>query len=303
MKKKIVVLMSAYNGEEYIHEQIESILAQEGSFEMKLWVRDDGSQDRTVEILQEYEKKQQLILVRGENLKSAKSFLQLLKVCEEGDYYAFADQDDYWFPNKLEKAIEMLGTEEKPQIYFSNAELVDSKLQGLNRVVYRREPAADLYTVMCAPNVLGCTMVYNHEAAKLIRKKAMPKTVSMHDSYLAGVCMAVGGKIIYHEWISMKYRQHDRNVIGIKHNYTAIIRQRLKEIFTEADIGIDQQAGEILKNYAEIIPVENKGFIERVENYKKSILSRLALACSRKPKYITKNMAFTIRMSIFFGNR
>ncbi len=93
----IVVLMSTYNGEKYIREQLDSIFNQEG-IDVKVVVRDDGSKDTTHAILDEYKKTHELVWYTGENLKSARSFMDLIYQAPESDYYAFADQDDYWDP-------------------------------------------------------------------------------------------------------------------------------------------------------------------------------------------------------------
>ena len=97
MKSKVVVLMSTYNGEKYIQEQLESILTQT-YHNIKIYVRDDGSSDQTLEILKKYENENKIILLKGTNKGFIGSFLTLLKECEEADYYAWCDQDDIWLP-------------------------------------------------------------------------------------------------------------------------------------------------------------------------------------------------------------
>ena len=106
--KNVTVLMSTYNGETYLKEQIDSILAQEG-IRVKLLVRDDGSKDSTQQILDDYSKRGLLEWYKGENLKSARSFMNLVDtVSLDADYYAFSDQDDFWEKDKLSRAIDML---------------------------------------------------------------------------------------------------------------------------------------------------------------------------------------------------
>ena len=91
---KVQVLLSTYNGEKYIKEQIESILNQEG-VEVSLLIRDDGSSDRTIEIVKKIsEQNNNIILFKGQNMGPARSFMDLVKKSDEVDYYAFADQDD-----------------------------------------------------------------------------------------------------------------------------------------------------------------------------------------------------------------
>ena len=94
--KTVAVLMSTYNGENYIKEQIESIFNQKGVI-VKLYVRDDGSKDRTLEILKDYN----VNLEKGTNIGYIKSFMWLIKNVPFADYYALADQDDVWDEDKL----------------------------------------------------------------------------------------------------------------------------------------------------------------------------------------------------------
>ena len=69
---------------------------------------------------------------------------------------------------------------------------------------------------MCASNVIGCTMIMNNQLVSFLRNNKAPSVVSMHDSYIARVCLAIGGTIIYNHTPYMSYRQHENNVIGIK---------------------------------------------------------------------------------------
>ena len=91
---KILILMSTYNGEKYLREQIESIRNQTIKEDIEILVRDDGSKDGTLEILEEYAEIGTLQFIRGKNIGSAQSFHELLRIAPKYDYYAFADQDD-----------------------------------------------------------------------------------------------------------------------------------------------------------------------------------------------------------------
>lgn len=93
---KVIVLMSTYNGEKYLKEQIDSILNQV-KVEVFLMIRDDGSSDNTIAILKEYERQNRNIkIIKGKNIGVGNSFMQLLYNSAEAEYYAFADQDDVW---------------------------------------------------------------------------------------------------------------------------------------------------------------------------------------------------------------
>lgn len=300
---KVAVLMSTYNGEKYIKEQIDSILDQTGDFRLDLWVRDDGSQDGTVKILQTYADRGELYWYTGSDLGAAHSFLDLIGHCGEYDYYAFADQDDYWMPGKVQSGINVLKDESGVALYFANAELVDSKLRFLGRFVYKKCPKLDFYTLLCAGGLLGCTMVFNWELVKLIRRECIPENIIMHDYYVSALCSAVGGKIYFDERPQIKYRQHAGNVIGMAHGLKMTIAGRARDIMVRRERGIAEQAEEIKKRYEHDMSKEYFAWADQVSNYRRRFFGRLKLACSVKTKYVNWNMGFTLRMSILLGNR
>ena len=135
---RVAVLMSTYNGEKYLKQQIDSILNQRGDFQLDLLIRDDGSNDNTISILEEYTQTNKIHYYIGNNLGPAYSFLDLLINSHNYDFYAFADQDDYWMPNKISVAISNLSNIKGPALYFANAELVDSNLNSVGRNVYKK---------------------------------------------------------------------------------------------------------------------------------------------------------------------
>ena len=129
--EKVCVLMSTYNGEKYLKEQLDSILNQ-NSIIVDILIRDDGSTDKTLNILDEYNKKYNNIrYYTGENLKSAKSFLDLLFTAGEYDYYSFSDQDDVWDRDKLLVAVSKL--KEGYNLYGCKKKIVNSNLEPLNK--------------------------------------------------------------------------------------------------------------------------------------------------------------------------
>ena len=300
---KIVVLMSTYNGEKYIKEQINSILNQKGDFQLDLWVRDDGSKDKTQKILEEYAKHGKLRWYSGDNLGPAKSFIDLIRRCLGYDYYAFADQDDYWMPYKVSAAIKMIERKKGPQLYFSNAELVDSKMNSLGRNVYKISPKLDFETLTCAGGILGCTTLFNAELARWIQEKEMPNKIVMHDFYIDELCVALGGKITYDMRPFMKYRQHGNNVVGVSSGILGTIKSRIKDIFRKPKVSIAQQANEILRIYRGDISAEKIKWLTKISKYKLNYLNRILLAFSCKTKYMNVNMGLKLRLSIMLGNR
>ena len=228
--------------------------------------------------------------------------MDLIKKCEGYDYYAFADQDDYWLQDKIQKGINKLSRQVGPALYCSNAELVDDKLIGLGRNVYKSYPRTDFETVVCAGGLLGCTMIFNEALAKIVRKKENSSMV-LHDFYLAVLCDALNGKIIYDHEVSMKYRQHGNNVVGVSHGLIGTVKGRIADIMYKEPIGIANQALDILNEYNADISVEKKIWLKTVAEYKNSIINRVKLATSKKTNYINRNMGLKIRLSILLGNR
>ena len=129
-KAKVQVLMSTYNGERFLREQMESLLQQ--TYEnLEILIRDDGSKDGTCEILKEYGERYSNIKVYYEsNVGVIKSFFELLKKSEAA-YIAFCDQDDVWLAEKIERAVEILKNQQAPALYCSNKILTDESLTSL----------------------------------------------------------------------------------------------------------------------------------------------------------------------------
>ncbi|MBR4422455.1 MAG: glycosyltransferase, partial [Erysipelotrichaceae bacterium] len=102
---KLIVLMSTYNGERYLQQQLDSLYAQTLKPD-RIIVRDDGSTDQTMAILEANAREhKELSFSQGNNLGAGRSFWELIKTCEDADYYALCDQDDVWLPEKLERAV------------------------------------------------------------------------------------------------------------------------------------------------------------------------------------------------------
>lgn len=272
----IAVLLSSYNGEKYIREQIDSILdldvVNDKKYHLKLYVRDDGSTDSTLTILEEYKRNGKIEIIPSDsNLGPAKSFLSLLNAIE-ADYYAFSDQDDVWNKNKISRALERLESIDGPAIYYANAELVDKKLHSFNKYVYSVIQTPHIENIMCCCNVLGCTMVLNNNLKRIFDKQSfLESNIGMHDYYLCMLCMACGGNIIYDSDPVMLYRQHDNNVLG--YNVSRTIGNRVASIFKQSSISIAEDAKNLLR-YESDMTDEGKELLRIIENYKNDVICR-----------------------------
>lgn len=217
----VAVIMSTYNGEKYLSEQIDSILAQK-DVHVELFIRDDGSTDNTREIISDYVKKYDNIHAEfGKNMGWIRSFVYALQTAPDFDYYAFSDQDDFWLEEKLITSVKAIMREENengrkiPVICQTNALIVDEKLNVLYETHTERR-SATVYSFALREIGRGCCMVLNAKARELSRHKDEAKLFDgyAHDAALAAMTVAVGGKFIIEHAPLMKYRMHGDNAMG-----------------------------------------------------------------------------------------
>ena len=210
------------------------------------------------------------------------------------DFYAFADQDDVWDADKIEKTIRPLMDVQRPAIYFANARLADGQLAYLGRNVYRRKPQTDFYSLVCNGGILGCTIGMNGSLAKLIQQAPIPQKMIMHDAFAAAVCAMFDGIFFYDEQAHMDYRQHGNNVVGSNWTKWDAFKDR---------ISIADQAASLLTCYPQLSDPEKKAFLQQVAYYRDSPWNALKLSMSRKLHCNTKNKEITTRLAILLRNR
>ena len=210
---KVNVVISTYNGERYIQEQLSSLFGQEYQ-NIDIYVRDDGSGDKTIQILQKYAERGQIVLFKGENVGYCKSFMKLLEMTEEGDYWAFCDQDDIWYPDKVRLAVEWMESQrqDKPLLYYSLSKMIDE--EG-NKLGIEKPPkkALNFYRAMTGTFGVGFSMVIN-KALREEMLKCNPEKVHAHD-WLAGAVALGFGKVHVNHKICAKYRRLDTSVTRI----------------------------------------------------------------------------------------
>lgn len=246
--KTVCVLMSTYNGEKFIEEQIQSIFRQK-DVNVYLTVRDDGSNDRTISILKKYEKEKKLKLYQGEkNLGPACNFMELLYNSGEFDYYAFADQDDVWLEEKLIRAIHKLEKiNDEPGLYCSNQLIYkDNVVEGMR---FESVPKHGIIQAICGNVFSGCTMVFNIQLAKILKKNEYRPSnnvlnIRMHDTWVIAVAEYVG-KVVYDQNSYIKYRIHENNTVGLNNNKIHRLMKIIKYI--EYKNGRSELAKELLK--------------------------------------------------------
>lgn len=278
--KNVLVMMSTYNGEMFLREQLDSVVAQK-DVNISILVRDDGSTDGTQAILNEYKKDGKLIWYTGENKKPAYSFIDLVFMSDTSyDYYAFCDQDDYWLPDKLIAAVEIIDNEssELPMLYYCNPEVVDAKRNHITtRQISKQWQFFDLMLlVYCVP---GCTMVFNRSLHSYLRLHK-PTYVTMHDCWVYYTCVAVGGKVYGDETPYIQYRQHDNNVIGIS---KITLDKKIRMIIGKRTSPRQKMVSEILYNYRDIVQEGRlKEKMILFSNYPNCIFAKLKLLSIKK---------------------
>lgn len=218
MKKKIEVLLSTYNGEMFIKEQLASIASQSVK-DLRLSIRDDGSTDGTRNLIRNFCAENPIYkYVEADNIGVVGSFLSLLQgAALDSDFVAFSDQDDIWHKDKLKAAIEKFSEvrDGYPAMYCCRTRLVDRDLNfiGYGHGVPR---PATLQNALIQNVATGCTIVLNREAIDLLQRH-FPDTdnVLMHDWWVYLVVSAFG-EVFFDDNAYIDYRQHERNVVGVQ---------------------------------------------------------------------------------------
>lgn len=287
--KTVQVLMSSYNGEKYIREQIDSILAQQG-VSVKLLVRDDGSKDGTLSILKDYENKGKLSLIEGNNIGPAKSFFALINKAVDADYYALSDQDDVWDEDKLRIAVnQMQSVDNKYVIYSSNARLVDKNLNFIkNETLF---PRTTLGAAFLKNYVTGCTVVFNDELLIRLKESRPNEYIKCHDWWINLVALSLGGKSIYDTTPHLSYRQHNKNVTGASIDFVGKWKTRYSR-FINQNYNRDEYAKLILSSYRDI-ENEERMIIETMANYRNGHL-RLLFSKAFMSQSLIDSMLFRI---------
>ena len=229
--KKIAVLLASYNGRDYIEAQLDSILAQT-AWDLKIIVSDDGSTDGTREFLEQYQRyyPDRVFLKHRPDQgpwaalcshmpRPARNFFWLMSQTDE-DYILLSDQDDVWYPDKVEKLLERMRQVEtagKPALVFSDMEVVDEDLWQISPSFFaysRCNPRRTSLAEILAENpVTGGSLMMNRPLLKLC--SGMPRACFMHDWWISLCASCFGVISCVREPLSM-YRQHGGNALGAK---------------------------------------------------------------------------------------
>ncbi len=213
----VTILLSTYNGEKFLAAQLKSFLAQDFDDWRLLW-RDDGSNDRTVEMMRGFaaglapgrcvESKSS-----GPHLGAAPSFLLLLAEARDAKIIAFADQDDVWLPGKLSRAANRVAAAgDRPALYCAQQYMVDEALMGARKSAAHTNPPR--FPASLTQNIAnGNTLVMNRAACDLVTAIPGPEG-TVHDWWSYIVVSACGGEVVFDAEPQVLYRLHKNNLIA-----------------------------------------------------------------------------------------
>ena len=225
----VAILLSSYNGEKYIFELLDS-LANQSYKKFDLIIRDDGSSDKTREIISLYKSKNTISIIVLENdenqdvaeLSLSSSFFKLVKFAnnyEKYEYFMFCDQDDIWHENKIETMVEVISKEAalrvgQPILAHSDLDLINEKGDSLyssfwewqNINPYRNSTSR----LLIQNTVTGCATIMNRELSMMLEEGP---NLYYHDHRAALIASLQGAVIPISESL-IDYRQHGKNVSG-----------------------------------------------------------------------------------------
>ena len=228
--EKIDILLATYNGSKYLSEQIDSLINQTYK-NINIIVRDDGSTDNTVEIIEEYEKKDSRVRLLSDNLGNlgfVRNFEELMKN-STSEYLMFSDQDDIWYNDKVEisyvrmKEVEYIYGKSCPILVHTNSRIMNYENQSKKLFILKFSNNSLFENSFFNFFVQGSTMIIN----KFLKIESLPfsKEVYLHDRYLHLITEFIGVRS-YIDVPTMNYRQHSSNEIGASSNVIKKIKSK-----------------------------------------------------------------------------
>ena len=275
----VSILLATYNGARFLAEQLDSIERQT-YLNWRVYASDDGSSDGTYDVLVAYRERWgagRLRISHGPRRGHAANFISLLnEAAIEADYYAFCDQDDVWFEDKLERALKSIASEceDKPALYGSRTELINEEGHHIGlSLLFRRKPS--LKNALVQNIAGGNTMVFNKATLECLRLIPQTEDLIAHDWATYLLVSACDGVIFYDANPSVRYRQHADNIIGSNNGFTDRI-VRLVWLYKGRFLTYSENNLSLISHAVSKIPDPNR---LEIENFRKlrgqSLISRL----------------------------
>lgn len=277
---KIAILLSVYNGEKYISEQIHSLVRQTVHNNMTLYIRDDGSSDKTIDIINQWREKIDIVIYQGLNIGPARSFWELLKMNIDADYYLFCDQDDIWDCDKVEKSIEAIT--ENICLSYCNCRYIDSNGQIIKEKRLQKRPNESYENLFISGVTQGCSMCFTKSLKDFIMSKTI-ECIPMHDIVVMLYAKSMGDLV----WIDeplFSYRIHDNNVVAKNGNPFVKLRNSLRNWRNSRNNSMSNVAAELLNNFPNLYCYS---FLVNMSLYKTKIASKSKILNNKELKNVT----------------
>lgn len=270
----IAVFMSTYNGGKFLDEQLASLANQTLADAMTVYLRDDGSNDNTLQIIHRWKDKLSIRLEKAENVGPARSFWELMTDRSiQADYYAFCDQDDIWDADKLETAVKQLRG--PCHLYCCNCRIVDAQGKLLQPAMKEAAPRMDIPRVFVTGFIQGCAMVFTNELREFILGQHI-SCVPMHDVILMLYGPAYG-KVFWDGTPRFSYRVHENNVT-VKSQKSPLekLRTTLRNWRNSSKNSMSTVAAQMLENDLQLSQ-KDRLYLSRMSAYRSGLLKRLWL--------------------------
>lgn len=290
----VLVLMSTYNGERFLCEQLDSVLTQSG-VDVRLLIRDDGSTDNTLRILRQYaERYPDVELHEAKNVGFIKSFSALIQMAVDypttPDFYAFCDQDDVWMPEKLGIACDRLSKMDasKPCLFTSNSMEVDSDGNEMELFHKGHRPDYRKGNVLVYGTEQGCSMVFNRKAVEIYA--GCPPEITWHDRWLYHICYFLGETSYEHKPL-FYYRIHKNNALANNKANSLVNEKRrivriFRLLFTEPPMTKHvEMAREFYEHFGDQLSADEQCLFKRYIVCRRNIISKIYLLCSSQFSY------------------
>lgn len=300
---RVCIILSTYNGKKYVCQQLDSIFQSAEDMDIFLYVRDDGSKDDTIQILEEYGKKNnvEIKIDAGENAGSARSFLLAIRNCPKADYYAFCDQDDVWLPKKIATAVKQIGDTEQPILWCSDYQVTDANLNVILPSALK-QPIQDDVKSMFYNNVPGCTMFFNWALMQKMRMIEISE-IRMHDIMAMNVAL-ITGEIYFEKNPFVLYRQHDDNVLGYSHKKIKVrkwIKDKMHLIRCKENYSTAEYARAVLKALGNEMSADQKKEYQLISEMDKSFIKRLRVLTKPYTKEKFGRTSISIRCKVLLN--
>ncbi|MDA9289585.1 glycosyltransferase [Polaribacter sp.] len=220
IENKVAILLSTYNPNyELFVNQLKSIFNQDYK-NIKLFIRDDGSSKSKLKEIEDLIKVSnfEVSLIKGENVGSKLSFIDLLNQVNYFDYYMFCDQDDFWYPNKVSKFLNTIKTikSSKPSLVFGNMKVTNHKNIVISESFWNYQKInlnviGNISSLIAHNPITACSCIFNNSAKKLL----IDNRFDLQHDHLLGILIIFNkGTLMPLHDITMNYIQHSSNQLG-----------------------------------------------------------------------------------------